>query len=102
MITFAILNLCSVLAVNNGYKIVFYFFVSRLPTTSTYYQELNPTPLISMKLPRNICNMFILVYQQTNEKLQMILSNFLFKKNSMYWGSSLADTPAIEVPRINR
>lgn len=102
MITFAILNLCSVLAVNNGYKIVFYFFVSRLPTTSTYYQELNPTPLISMKLPRNICNMLILVYQQTNEKLQMILSNFLFKKNSMYWGSSLADTPAIEVPRINR
>lgn len=70
--------------------------------TSTYYQELNPTPLISMKLPRNICHMFILVYIQTNEKLQMILSNFLFKKNSMYWGSSLADTPAIEVPRINR
>lgn len=102
MITFAILNLCSVLAVNNGYKIVFYFFVSRLPMTSTYYQELNPTPLISMKLPRNNCHMFILVYQQTNEKLQMILSNFLFKKNSMYWGSSLADTPAIEVPRINR
>lgn len=91
MITFAILNLCSVLAVNNGYKIVFYFFVSRLPTTSTYYQELNPTPLISMKLPRNICHMFILVYIQTNEKLQMILSNFLFKKNSMYWGSSLVD-----------
>lgn len=91
MITFAILNLCSVLAVNNGYKIVFYFFVSRLPTTSTYYQELNPTPLISMKLPRNICNMFILVYQQTNEKLQMILSNFLFKKYSMYWGSALVD-----------
>lgn len=91
MITFAILNLCSVLAVNNGYKIVFYFFVSRLPTTSTYYQELNPTPLISMKLPRNICNMLILVYQQTNEKLQMILSNFLFKKNSMYWGSALVD-----------
>lgn len=102
MITFAILNLCSVLAVNNGYKIVFYFFVSRLPTTSTYYQELNPTPLISMKLPRNICHMFILVYIQTNEKLQMILSNFLFKKNSMYWGSSFADTPAVEVPRINR
>lgn len=102
MITFAIFNLCRVLAVNNDYKIVFYFFVSRLPTTSTYYQELNPTPLISMKLPRNICHMFILVYQQTNEKLQMILSNFLFKKNSMYWGSSLADTPAIEVPRINR
>lgn len=91
MITFAILNLCSVLAVNNGYKIVFYFFVSRLPTTSTYYQELNPTPLISMKLPRNICNMLILVYQQTNEKLQMILRNFLFKKNSMYWGSALVD-----------
>lgn len=91
MITFAILNLCSVLAVNNGYKIVFYFFVSRLPMTSIYYQELNPTPLISMKLPRNICHMFILVYIQTNEKLQMILSNFLFKKNSMYWGSSLVD-----------
>lgn len=91
MITFAILNLCSVFAVNNGYKIVFYIFVSRLPMTSTYYQELNPTPLISIKLPRNICHMFILVYIQTNEKLQMILSNFLFKKNSMYWGSSLVD-----------